>query len=1804
MTSSSSSSHLKGSSFLRSISPLPLFLGRGAETRNDSKKLTSKEKKYVGNIERALAAFESVDEWADYISFLGKLQRALQSNPDPHANNWIPHEFDVSKTLAQCISPKLPSGVHLKTIEVYRTIFDILGQDQLSVQVQLWIPGVLPLMSYASISVKPELIGLYTQYLTNIDPKFLRTIFKPLLLSLLPALDDTTSEFFDSVLTLIDSFRTKVHDDIHFWQCIFLCIITSPDKRTGAMEFCFKRLPDFNTANDCKDREETLKQLSQEARDCVMPESGLLIRAFCQGLRDDNLFVQRGFFDLLLSKLQLRSSTLQCLANEEDIELLILSASETVLRRDMSLNRRLWNWILGPENAATTLTTPVTVESSATTVTSMSQYFDKYGFKYFSRAIFSLINGTATSEPVYKQNIKVCRIAVAVMDRWEIGQLIVPKILVPIVKAAKLVLDTRPLKEFDELLKSANVFFDGIETISIWSDVYRLVKNGDVDLVMFILKNFHIEDEDMIVTHIPLLGLAIMCLYPQEENKQWLELLKNTLEFIPQRALLPLDHSDRKYLDDTSRYNDPSLADDILHHLDKYYSRANSSEEVDNESDSTPERPFNAADLSALYLGLIGNITCRLLRQKRANDFYNFCELLGQLLETIPSGELIWQNPTLLNALQRIDPKSLLDSEIPIAFGAAIMFKHIARGLSKLEMSRLLKVVIGLLWKCLIHPSGRYQVEAVRKLWDLEISVDPHYIEAGISSLFLLSDESTRIRAFNILWTQSASFNETDSILSRPLYIILDGLNSDNNVFSVLIAKWLQNTLISGTLNRIFKICCSGLLSHHEFIFSSKFANNENDDFALFAYELTILYKLLTILPHEILPVFNSELCVIDNDSEMGIISANEWNISTYKSLALAILKQFISIDPPKGVEEFQLFCSCVKLSLDLMGLLMDGSEQDFDATLSMLTEVCQRKIPGDEDHLLGACYLSTIVRLMKISSKNQLKVALFEIPKGSKKSSRFLEFVSSGITNSVTSMEFHSWMVLIQETSQYYSELVFGITTGLTECICNKMEELFALNKRYFTDLGEDTVTDVDDSICELIGGLQSLLIRSHKYLSYLLSGSLAYGNTDSSDNSGSQVPGFFGSMIQGVFQVEAPTDKGEIHRRKILLLKALKKSVVTVYGVWLWSDENSKVRAEITNSANEAMAPGLATGEMLDNEKPPFLSFTRSVKYNASKLKFRSKKLLECVYSIEPMETLETLIRCYVARKGGKDRYSAFKIIHILDGSKLQTTLHYMINSLVSRVSITSLEPEKRSLLLTNLSASNISHFLVEYVKTLSSDAMEDSWEDLLRLMKEASSGSSSYRMIYPDILEFAALVGSRLSQTNFGDQKKVKREIVDSFTKILNIALSAKFLQQYDDGINSTSSVDLLTAVGLKEGESGQLESEPSVKLRSGKIVVRDDLSYALVVAIPLIPIIVNDVDKRTTCFTSIANSVAIPLAKHSISELTSPAVIALFKVMGEVKEMSSLRIWKNLCYDILNDSDFFSLDVRNHKEWNGIFKSWITHEPEKLGELIMKLSAYLGTNAAANIFNWSDSESNAGANDLKRIAYLIMVCPKDEFINSDPALQERLIELFASSNNTSLKPYIFLVIRMMIVKFSQIHLSTFWPTIYTELERVFHNLLEKLLELKFDDDVLGIDHSKIDLSVFDNNLILQACKLLDYLLVLGLEEFQLSEWLFVNDNSDVAYGREDGCSAILSLIDRISSMKNLKMVEMKSSISITSSVLDSKTKRPLLYMVKQVSRIFELKPFFDKLSVYKYESDSEMKQVDWAAIEEDLLTDIFD
>ncbi|KAK3060985.1 hypothetical protein LTS18_007271, partial [Coniosporium uncinatum] len=444
----------------------------------------------------------------------------------------------MATRLAQCLNPTLPSGVHQKALEVYAHIFAIIDRHTFARDLHIYFPGLSPVLSFASLSVRPAFLSLVGTHICGLDSSSLRPALKALILCILPGLEEETSEDFEHVLAVMDKVRIAVRGvhasgeddeskDSFFWQCFFLATITNSSRRQGALSYLVRRLPKFGVISDRKTSVPSElgmsgRILSPAAQAAISPEPGLLVRCFAAGLMDKQLLVQRGFLDLLVTHIPLDSPVLQTSVQEDDLQRLVAAAANVVSRRDMSLNRRLWAWFLGPEpKAGEEDDDPRSPTSDPSSY--QANYFAQYGLQALTKSILKIFT---RSSNITAERARPFRICLSLMDRWEVGGLIVPEIFIPSLQNIWDYSKVASKENTDEVVRSASNFFDGVESSLIWSKLFDLVASAlstdslvdddvrmqQLELCYFIITRFNIREEEMVLHHVPLVALALLTL--------------------------------------------------------------------------------------------------------------------------------------------------------------------------------------------------------------------------------------------------------------------------------------------------------------------------------------------------------------------------------------------------------------------------------------------------------------------------------------------------------------------------------------------------------------------------------------------------------------------------------------------------------------------------------------------------------------------------------------------------------------------------------------------------------------------------------------------------------------------------------------------------------------------------------------------------------------------------------------------------------------------------------------------------------------------------------------------------------------------------------------------------------------------------------------------------------------------------------------------------------------------------------------------------------------------------------------------
>ena len=735
--------------------------------------------------------------------------------------------------------------------------------------------------------MKPNILSLYETFIVTLKPASVRPALRSLILSLLPGLEEENSDEFERTLRILGYLKlatargekrsnqaTDSSNDQYFWQCMFLACITSSSRRAGGLAYLTRNLPRLGAPSSqetttsrsgqnghvSESSEET--KLHQAIEAVVSPEPGLLIRCFCAGLRDDQLLIQRGFLDLLVTNLPLSSVVLQEKVVPKDLEKLISAATSVVARRDMSLNRRLWSWFLGPEPVDSingSMTSPTTPRSNGPTtpaqdsIAVQTQYFEKYGLGPLKRGLQGMIDGSSENPLERTRPLRIC---LSLMDRWEIGGLVIHQIFLPAMSSVWRYQNTPVSEEsHNEVLRSANMFFDGVESGLIWAELAKLVAQAfdsfDInapeacqmlELVFFMVINFNIREEEMQVVHIPLVAIYLLLrissrIRLQKANDELgnfeivtgtLKIVNRLLELVPQRALI----GDKSLNGSAPSKNGISSGDEMKYSssIERFYNEKHGNIDMG--------QPISSSEVGQILLHSSFEVFSALLNLDPNRSIAGLDLIVSILTMAVRKGPRTSTNlENFLATLSEPSEESSAKNHIPFqsfaimsakvsAFEAIMATPHSSKWIPDHLLRQAVPALVARIWPSTSPSRPKYNVEAVRSIWRLHaICPDPQLVESTIMSLMIskqAQDDSDTLdhetaRRFTILWAHSPPTASTPqsrrsslirakpdldqdgetqselSLLERPLMLVLDVLEDPKCALFSFVVNWLQS---------------------------------------------------------------------------------------------------------------------------------------------------------------------------------------------------------------------------------------------------------------------------------------------------------------------------------------------------------------------------------------------------------------------------------------------------------------------------------------------------------------------------------------------------------------------------------------------------------------------------------------------------------------------------------------------------------------------------------------------------------------------------------------------------------------------------------------------------------------------------------------------------------------------------------------------------------------------------------------------------------------------------------------------------
>ncbi|KAF4438913.1 dopey [Fusarium acutatum] len=1818
-------------------------------------------RKYAHGVDRALVLFETaLEEWADYISFLNKLLKALQARPK--SINAIPSKATVAKRLSQCLNSSLPSGVHQKALDLYNLVFSVIGKDGLSRDLPLYLPGLATVLSFASLSVRAPYLDLLERHFLGIDPRSLRPAMKSIILALLPGLEEETSEDFDRTLRLVESFKhairpsyseeiTNQHSsgDAFFWQCFFLASITSQSRRSGALAYLVRSLPPLGpraapdpnkSATSQSDGNEDTK--SKLAEVVTSPEPGLLLRCFASGLSDEQLLIQRGFLDLLVSHLPLNAHVIQSRVKPDDLELLLKAAVGVVTRRDMSLNRRLWAWLLGPEPAAEHESSGDNPSSPPADqhafLASKTNYFEEFGLQPLTKAILQMIESNFHNTA--SERAKPYRICLSLMDRWEIGGLVVPEVFLPIIESVRRFKDIASSKtEFSEVLRSASVFFDGIESGLIYGEIAALLaqalgpgalspteRNDKLSLVNFILSNFNVREEEMVTIHAPLCCLTALAMLQDFKERvsarnhldpqmfslstQALSVAMALLELVPERVFPVISK------DSENRSKSLPTNVEILKKSQSFYVN----EQGNIEASASP---FNALTIGRAILEKAAQFVCQDLGSSETD--LNVCiRLLVLVIHKTPRTYEAKEEELLQLMLELLEHPDIMAFS---SFSAILQLStqlYYAERFETAQLSSLVPLLVRHAWTYLSASEPKYHVEAVRGLWQLQsaLSTSNRDIEAALSSL-IISQETTRLgaieavdkgRALSVLWSHTLQDNVSperrgsktptqdmkglprlagadnyEIMLTQPVFLILDALQDDRTPLYMTVKAWL-NTMLG--IDRLFLLFISRLsdipflqtlTQNDEKPDQDSLSFSEDADLDLCLYYLRTLSNILTCAGDISCTVLSSKH-VSFHGQHMQISSGGEENEMTMQEFFIRVCMRCITANAPdNATQEFEDRVN--KLYRYALNLLHKFLISPFAASLSaqhlenVLIDRLEKSLQGSDGYV-QVLLLDVVYDTLKLrdiapadvptSPISERRPSSFD-PRGSRPSlsvpeariispppPQLLQCLQDGLSSPSSRPVLDSWVAFVSECLPLYSDSIFQVLIPLVETLCREIGITFTNLRETFSSNALSPGSEKsspESTLIFLLNGLEQVLARAHQQLLNEEARTQVVKSPD-------QPQSLFGSMVSNVWQSDTPQSRSATANDRLTVHLAFQDAVRICYKIWTWGQGN-------------------------DSSKQDQGSFG-SFNYTSLRMRNRARRLLEHLFAAENLQCLETVIALWKQSIDGAEPTQVFNMLSALEACRPKHCMPALFNAIYRRTGAGAVDTASKSTMTISLQDTDLVWFLVEYTRTLDDDAMDEIWQDCMAFLKDLLTNPFPHRQTLPNLLGFAALLGEKVDNTNFGEQRRMRKELGDTFIRLLAALFTTRPVA-FTDSTTSGS--------GIPKSDSGNS--------LNGASEGPDDIISILASIVPKLTKILVEPDRVLSAAATISTNVIGPtLRAKGFPDIVSKNTMCLLHELSRVH--NNQKNWKKDVGDAFNDPKFFAMDLDLAKEdWLPLLRQWTLTDKEKMPEIVGRISA---PSTAGIVFGVGATSARLEADrktqlNLRRIATLILAGSEDAFVSDLSEIFSKLAELLGASSTSSpsstTRADIYMVFRALALRTSAIHLGMLWPVVNAEIHAAISS-------------VAAPDNSTAS-DAYTNASVLQACKLLDLLICVAPDDFQLHEWLFITDTIDAVY--RPSTYQPVALVDELSDElgASVNSSDFQSS-SVVNPVARGSSRRPLLgpgginddvsldRKDELVAKV--LRPFFGQLSIFAFESTYAMGRVDRDACISSLLKDIFD
>jgi protein dopey len=443
-----------------------------------------------------------------------------------------------------------------------------------------------------------------------------------------------------------------------------------------------------------------------------------------------------------------------------DLERLLLSAISVVLRRDMSLNRRLYSWLC-PDHQAT--------------------YFPKYGLRRVTSALKRLLKEQDGMPP---DPIRVSKISLALLDKWEVGGYVVPQLFTPVMQTAF-------TKSRTGDIGSVRALFDSMDPAVIWAELFRWIEHGRIGMLIWVVDEFNLREEEMLVRHIPQVILHVLCLLRRNllQGAEWFEVVQKLIRLLPSRAFTWSKGVDLGEDFEDIRVN--TFVTEHYHHIQKNMG-----------NDAALPESIQGTYFHRHILNVFRSVGEKAL--KNVPDYtLPWTTLLRDSAKIVPHLEGFDMTPVLQNFNERLEESeeflllgTTIDTSIALEHNHHIQKQSFNN--SPLNGISIASTFIHLLWGNLAPERAAHHVESVSHIWSLTVPLSASDVEAHLAHEVESASSSDEDKArtcarFTILWKHAVDRSGTAALLTKPMMLVLRFLKSEEgSAGRTGVERWLS----------------------------------------------------------------------------------------------------------------------------------------------------------------------------------------------------------------------------------------------------------------------------------------------------------------------------------------------------------------------------------------------------------------------------------------------------------------------------------------------------------------------------------------------------------------------------------------------------------------------------------------------------------------------------------------------------------------------------------------------------------------------------------------------------------------------------------------------------------------------------------------------------------------------------------------------------------------------------------------------------------------------------------------------------